>query len=76
MIVLGLVTTKTGVLEKRGDIARRLEAAARIVPLDRLALSPQCGFASSGRGNPLSEEEQWAKLKLVTDVTQQIWSRV
>jgi len=45
------------------------------VPLDRLALSPQCGFASSGRGNPLSEDEQWAKLKLVADVTRQIWSR-
>ena len=75
MIVLGLVTTKTGALEKRDDIARRIEAAARFVPLDRLALSPQCGFASSGRGNPLSEDEQWAKLKLVTDVTQQIWSR-
>jgi 5-methyltetrahydropteroyltriglutamate--homocysteine methyltransferase len=75
MIVLGLVTTKTGVLEKRGDIARPIKAA-RIVPLDRLALSPQCGFASSGRDNPLSEGEQWAKLELVTDVTQQIWSRV
>jgi 5-methyltetrahydropteroyltriglutamate--homocysteine methyltransferase len=75
IVVLGLVTTKTGALEKRDDIARRIEAAAHFVPHDRLALSSQWGFASSGRGNPLSEDEQWAKLKLVAGVTHQIWSR-
>ena len=71
-----VVTTKIGALEKRDEIVRRVEEAARFVPLDRLALSPQCGFASSGRGNPLSVDEQWAKLKLVADVAQQVWSRV
>jgi 5-methyltetrahydropteroyltriglutamate--homocysteine methyltransferase len=68
--VLGLVTTKTGKLEVEDELRRRIDAAARHLPLEQLALSPQCGFASSGRGNPLSEDEQWSKRELVVSVAQ------
>lgn len=71
--VLGLVTTKSGALESADDLHRRIDAAAIYLPLEQLALSPQCGFASSGRGNPLSEDEQWRKLELVTTVAARVW---
>jgi 5-methyltetrahydropteroyltriglutamate--homocysteine methyltransferase len=73
IVVLGLVTTKSGVLEARDELLRRIEEAAKVVPIERLALSPQCGFASSGEGNPLSEEQQWAKLELVGEVADAVW---
>jgi DNA-binding MarR family transcriptional regulator len=69
-VVLGLVTTKTGALEDAGEIAARIDAAARFVSLDRLCLSPQCGFASTEEGNLLSEDEQWAKLAAVVKIGQ------
>jgi 5-methyltetrahydropteroyltriglutamate--homocysteine methyltransferase len=72
-VVLGLLTTKNGRLESRGDLLRRIEEASAHVPVERLALSPQCGFASSGRGNPLTEEEQWRKLELVGSVADEVW---
>ncbi|HTY95293.1 MAG TPA: 5-methyltetrahydropteroyltriglutamate--homocysteine S-methyltransferase [Steroidobacteraceae bacterium] len=72
-VVLGLVTTKTGALESRDVIRQRVEAAARLVPLDQLCLSPQCGFASTAEGNELAEEEQWAKLALVVELAKSIW---
>jgi 5-methyltetrahydropteroyltriglutamate--homocysteine methyltransferase len=72
-VVLGLVTSKSGTLESKDAIKRRIEAAAKFVPLDQLALSPQCGFASTEDGNTLSEEEQWAKLRMVVEVAQEIW---
>jgi 5-methyltetrahydropteroyltriglutamate--homocysteine methyltransferase len=72
-VVLGLVTTKHGVLERAADVKRRIEEAARYVPLERLALSPQCGFASGERGNKLTAEEQWAKLRLVVEVARDVW---
>jgi 5-methyltetrahydropteroyltriglutamate--homocysteine methyltransferase len=72
-VVLGLITTKSGQLEERAGLLRRIEEASRHVPLDRLALSPQCGFASDFRGNPLTEEEQWRKLELVVSVARQVW---
>jgi 5-methyltetrahydropteroyltriglutamate--homocysteine methyltransferase len=72
-VVLGLVSTKRGTLERRDDLLRRIEEATRYVPVDRLALSPQCGFASTFRGNPISEEEQWAKLALVASVAAEVW---
>jgi 5-methyltetrahydropteroyltriglutamate--homocysteine methyltransferase len=75
IVVLGLVTSKSGVLESRDDIRRRVMEAANLVPLDQLALSPQCGFASSEEGNTLTEDEQWAKLRLVVDVANDIWGR-
>ena len=76
VVVLGLVTTKRGRLESRDEILRRIEEASRYVALERLALSPQCGFASSGRSNPISEDEQWRKLELVVDVADEVWSAV
>ena len=72
-VVLGLVSSKLSALESADVLARRIDEAARHVPLDHLALSPQCGFASTMEGNLLSEDEQWAKLKLVVDVARQVW---
>ena len=72
-VVLGLVTSKTGVLEERDTIRRRIEEAARFAPLDQLCLSPQCGFASTQDGNTLAEAEQWAKLSMIVDVAAEVW---
>jgi 5-methyltetrahydropteroyltriglutamate--homocysteine methyltransferase len=72
-VVLGLVSSKRPELESPAQLARRIEEAARYVPLERLALSPQCGFASTMEGNLLSEEEQWAKLRLVVETARQVW---
>jgi 5-methyltetrahydropteroyltriglutamate--homocysteine methyltransferase len=71
--VLGLVTTKKGHVEAKDDLKRRIEEAARIVPLDRLALSPQCGFASTIKGNALSPDDQRRKLELIADVARNVW---
>ncbi len=72
-VVLGLVSTKTPVLEASDDLRRRIDAAARLMPIERLALSPQCGFASTAPGNPLSSAEQRRKLELVVDVARLVW---
>src|SRR5262245_47096038 len=72
-IVLGLITTKTGALERKDDIKRRIDEAGRYVSLDQLCLSPQCGFASTEEGNILSEDEQWAKLKRVVEIADEVW---
>jgi 5-methyltetrahydropteroyltriglutamate--homocysteine methyltransferase len=72
-VVLGLVTTKSGTLEAKEALARRIDEAARYVPLDRLALSPQCGFASTHHGNTLTEDEQWRKLARVVEVAREVW---
>jgi len=74
MVVLGLVTSKTGVLEDKDTLKRRIDQAARYAPLDQLALSPQCGFASTEEGNVLTYDEQRAKLALVVEVAQEVWS--
>ena len=73
-VVLGLVTTKSPELEPADALKRRVEEASQFVALDRLALSPQCGFASSVGGNPVTEEDERAKLKLVADVAAEIWT--
>src|SRR5262245_53586141 len=73
MVVLGLVTTKTGQLESKDALKRRIDEAARFIDLDQLALSPQCGFASSEEGNVLAEEEQWAKLRMIVEVAREVW---
>lgn len=73
--VLGLVTTKTPTLEDPDRLARQIEDASRYVPLEQLALSPQCGFSSSHHGNNLTQEEQWEKLRLVVDVAAAVWGR-
>jgi 5-methyltetrahydropteroyltriglutamate--homocysteine methyltransferase len=72
-VVLGLVSTKTARLEGADMLRRRIDQASRHVPLERLALSPQCGFASVAGGNALGEPEQWAKLRLVVDVARSVW---
>jgi 5-methyltetrahydropteroyltriglutamate--homocysteine methyltransferase len=73
VVVLGLVTTKTGRRETVDELARRIEEAARFVPLERLALSPQCGFATSVVGNALTEDDQWAKLRTVAETARLVW---
>jgi len=72
-VVLGLITTKTGQVEKRDELIRRIEEAARFIPLEQLALSPQCGFASGIAGNLLSEDAQWRKLEVMMNVARQVW---
>jgi 5-methyltetrahydropteroyltriglutamate--homocysteine methyltransferase len=72
-VVLGLVTTKRGELESKDDLKRRIEEAAKYAPIEQLCLSPQCGFSSTVEGNALSEEEQWAKLRLIVEVAQEVW---
>ena len=72
-IVLGLVTSKTGRLETRDELRRRIDEAAKYVPLEQLGLSPQCGFASTEEGNILSEGEQWAKLTMIVELSEDIW---
>ena len=73
MAVLGLVTTKTGTLETKEVLERRIAEAAKFAPLDQLCLSPQCGFASTEEGNILGEADQWAKLRLVGEVARDVW---
>jgi 5-methyltetrahydropteroyltriglutamate--homocysteine methyltransferase len=73
-VVLGLISSKVPRLESPDELARRVEEASRFVPLENLAISPQCGFASTAEGNLLTEEQQWAKLKLVTETARQIWA--
>jgi 5-methyltetrahydropteroyltriglutamate--homocysteine methyltransferase len=72
-VVLGLVTTKSGKLESKDDLKRRIDEAAKHCAIDQLALSPQCGFASGERGNKLSVEEEVRKLQLVVDVAREVW---
>ncbi len=73
IVVLGLITTKSGQLEKKDDVKRRIEEATKYAALDQLCLSPQCGFASTEEGNVLAEDEQWAKLRMVVEVAQEVW---
>ena len=73
IVVLGLITTKSGTLEKKDDIKRRIEEATKYASLDQLCLSPQCGFASTEEGNVLAEDEQWAKLRMVVEIAQEVW---
>ena len=72
-LVLGLVTTKFGRLEDKGELKRRIEDASRFVDLSRLGLSPQCGFASTVEGNIITHEDQWKKLQLVTELAREVW---
>jgi 5-methyltetrahydropteroyltriglutamate--homocysteine methyltransferase len=72
-VVLGLVTTKTGALEAKDAIKRRIEQAGKFVDVSQLCLSPQCGFASVEEGNVLAEDEQWAKLAMVVDIANEVW---
>ena len=72
-VVLGLVTSKNGTLEKKDDVKRRIDEAAKFAPLEQFCLSPQCGFASTEEGNVLAEEEQWAKLRMIKELADEVW---
>jgi 5-methyltetrahydropteroyltriglutamate--homocysteine methyltransferase len=74
-LVLGLVTSKSGRLERKDDITRRIDEATKYVALDQLCLSPQCGFSSTEEGNVLAEEEQWAKLRMIVELAAEVWGR-
>ena len=73
IVVLGLVTSKSGTLENKADVKKRIEEATKFAALDQLALSPQCGFASTEEGNTLADEEQWAKLRMVVELADEVW---
>lgn len=72
-VVLGLVTTKSGKLESKDELKRRIDDAARFVPLEQLCLSPQCGFSSTVEGNALTMDEQWTKLELIVETADEVW---
>ncbi len=72
-VVLGLVTTKHGELESKDELKRRIEEASQYAPVEQLCLSPQCGFSSTVEGNELTQEQQWAKLRLIVEVAQEVW---
>jgi 5-methyltetrahydropteroyltriglutamate--homocysteine methyltransferase len=71
--VLGLVTSKSGTLENKDDVKRRIDEATKYVALDQLALSPQCGFASTEEGNVLTEDQQWRKLAMIREIAEEVW---
>ncbi len=75
IVVLGLVTSKSGRLEPRADIKKRIEEATKYVALEQLCLSPQCGFASTEEGNVLAEDEQWAKLRMIVELAEEVWGK-
>jgi len=74
-VVLGLVTSKSGRLESKDEIKRRIDEATKYISLDQLCLSPQCGFASTEEGNILAEDEQWAKLKMIVQIAEEVWGK-
>lgn len=76
IVVLGIMTSKTGALESKDELKRRIDEAAKFLPLEQLALSPQCGFASTEEGNTLSEDEQWRKLERCVEVAREVWGGV
>jgi 5-methyltetrahydropteroyltriglutamate--homocysteine methyltransferase len=75
MVVLGLVTSKSGKLESKDELKRRIDQASKYISLDQLCLSPQCGFASTEEGNILAEDEQWAKLGMIVELADEVWGR-
>src|SRR5262249_46097723 len=75
VVVLGLVTSKSGRLEPRADIKKRLQEATKYIALEQLCLSPQCGFASTEEGNILAEDEQWAKLRMIVELADDVWRK-
>jgi 5-methyltetrahydropteroyltriglutamate--homocysteine methyltransferase len=75
IVVVGVITSKSGTLESKDTVKRRIEEAAKFAPLEQLALSPQCGFASTEEGNVLTDDQQWAKMREVVEVAQEIWGK-
>jgi 5-methyltetrahydropteroyltriglutamate--homocysteine methyltransferase len=76
VVVLGQISTKLSALESRENVRRRIDEASQFVPMERLALSPQCGFASDFRGDPISEDDQWRQLELVAPEANEVWGEV
>ncbi|MFZ5689652.1 MAG: cobalamin-independent methionine synthase II family protein [Pseudomonadota bacterium] len=74
-VVLGLITSKSGALENRDEIKRRIDEAGKFAPIEQFCLSPQCGFASTEEGNELTEEQQWAKMREVVAISEEVWGR-
>jgi 5-methyltetrahydropteroyltriglutamate--homocysteine methyltransferase len=74
-VVLGLVTSKSGTLESKDELKRRIDEASKFIALDQLCLSPQCGFASTEEGNILAEDEQWAKLRMIVELADEVWGK-
>lgn len=74
VVVLGIVSSKHAALESKDEVKRRIDSAAKTLPLEQLCLSPQCGFSSTEHGNDLTEADQWAKLRLVTEVAAEVWA--
>ncbi len=72
-VVLGLLTSKSGELENKDDVKRRIDEATKYVPLEQLCLSPQCGFSSTHHGNDLTAAQQWAKLRLAVEISREVW---
>jgi 5-methyltetrahydropteroyltriglutamate--homocysteine methyltransferase len=72
-VALGIVTSKSGALESKDELKRRIDEASKYCSLDQLCLSPQCGFASTEEGNLLSQDEQWAKLERIVEVAEEVW---
>jgi 5-methyltetrahydropteroyltriglutamate--homocysteine methyltransferase len=75
IVVLGLVSSKLGALEKKDDIKRRIDEATKFAPLEQYALSAQCGFASTEEGNLVSEDEQWAKFRMIVELADEVWGK-
>ena len=73
--MVGVITSKSGTLESKDTVKRRLDEAAKFMPMEQMALSPQCGFASTEEGNVLTEEQQWAKMREVVEVAEEIWGK-
>jgi len=74
-VVLGLITSKSGTLEDKGDIKKRIQEAAKFAPLEQFCLSPQCGFASTEEGNILTEDQQWAKMREIVELADEVWGK-
>ena len=75
VVVLGLITSKSGTLEKKDDVKRRIDEATKFASLDQFALSPQCGFASTEEGNILTEDQQWAKMREIVELADEVWGK-
>ena len=74
-MVLGLITSKSGTLEKKDDVKRRIDEAGEYAPVEQFCLSPQCGFASTEEGNVLTEDQQWAKLREIVELADEVWGK-
>jgi 5-methyltetrahydropteroyltriglutamate--homocysteine methyltransferase len=74
-VVLGLITSKSGTLESKDEVKRRIDEATKFAPLEQFCLSPQCGFASTEEGNILTEDQQWAKMREIVELSEEVWGK-